>query len=182
MLRIISGKYRRLLIQQPKTELTRPTKDSIREAIFNSLRFELEGTLILDLFAGSGAMGIESLSNNAMKAYFVDINKEAIQTINTNLDNLKIHNAEVFKMSATEFLKTKTGRNFDFIFIDPPYQEYDLLNQCLELISTNKFLNDLGYLVIETDDINRIVIPEKMLIQKTKQYGKTTILFVSNNI
>ncbi|WP_029608555.1 16S rRNA (guanine(966)-N(2))-methyltransferase RsmD [Mycoplasma simbae] len=182
MLRVISGKYRRLLLVSPDKSNTRPTKDNIREAIFNTLRFDLANKIVLDLFAGSGAMGIEALSNDAMKCVFVDNSREAIKVIEQNLNTLKINNAQVFKIDAIAFLTSMHGRVFDFIFIDPPYKNTEIINKSLDLIVQNSFLNDLGLIVVETDNPTEVAMPEGLIIQKEKKYGKTTILFIAKNI
>ncbi|AIA29780.1 DNA methylase [Mycoplasmopsis californica] len=180
MLRIISGKYRRLQILQPRKENTRATKDSIREAIFNTLRFEIEGKIVLDLFAGSGAMGIEAISNGCAKALLVDNDSECFKVISDNLNNLKINNVQIFKDDAIQWLRNMGGRVFDFIFIDPPYRKYNLVNEALNLIVELKYLEKFGTIILETDDITQIVIPKELIISKTKQYGKTTIVYITN--
>ncbi|UUD35443.1 16S rRNA (guanine(966)-N(2))-methyltransferase RsmD [Mycoplasmopsis caviae] len=181
MLRIISGKYRHLNIKQPKTTNTRPTMDRVREAIFSSIRFNLEGSCILDLFAGSGAYSFEALSNFAAKSVAIDNNSEAINTIKENALMLKIENIEIIKDDVLNFLNTKIGRTFDFIFIDAPYNEYELVNKCLELICNHKFLTRNGLIILETDNHLRINIPDKLTIQKQKKYGRVDILFIANN-
>lgn len=94
--------------------------DKVREAIFSSIRMQIEGKIALDLFAGSGSMAIESVSNYAMKAVAVEKDKEAIKVIYENINSLQINNIDVFNMNALSFLKSKTGRIFDYIFVDPP--------------------------------------------------------------
>ncbi|WP_268869704.1 16S rRNA (guanine(966)-N(2))-methyltransferase RsmD [Mycoplasmopsis felifaucium] len=182
MIRIISGKYRHRQIEQPDTKNTRPTMDRVREAIFSSIRFEISEKIVLDLFAGSGSIGIEALSNGAMKAVLVDNDKNAIKTIKQNISSLGINNAEVFACNSLDFLQKFTGREFDFIFLDPPYAEYDLLNQCLELIKQNKFLSKFGQIIIETDDLDKIIVPSGLVVVKQKQYGQVYILYINNII
>ncbi|ADN68716.1 16S rRNA (guanine(966)-N(2))-methyltransferase RsmD [Mycoplasmopsis fermentans] len=180
MLRIISGKYRHLNIEQPKTLETRPTMDRVREAIFSSIRFNLESACILDLFAGSGAFSFEALSNYAVKAIAVDNNNEAIKTIRNNALKLKAENIDIVKDDVLNYLQKNSGRKFDFIFIDAPYKEYQSVNKSLELIVDNKFLTKNGLVILETDNFLMIDIPKKLTIQKQRQYGKVNILFISN--
>ncbi|WP_430003311.1 RsmD family RNA methyltransferase, partial [Mycoplasmopsis bovis] len=90
------------------------------------------------------SMAIESVSNYEMKAVAVEKDKEAIKVIYENINSLQINNIDVFNMNALSFLKSKTGRIFDYIFVDTPYAEYDLLNECLRLIKTNNFLSTNG--------------------------------------
>lgn len=180
MIRVISGKYRHRLLNWPKSKDTRPTMDKVREAIFSSLRMQLEGKIVLDLFAGSGSMAIEAVSNYAMKAVAVEKDKEAVKIIYENVNALQINNIEVFNTNALAFLKSKTGRVFDYIFLDPPYAEYDLLNECLKLVKQNNFLSKNGLIVVETNDGEKITLPEGLMVQKNKKYGKVHILYISH--
>ncbi len=180
MIRVISGKYRHRHLNWPKSNDIRPTMDKVREAIFSSIRMQIEGKIVLDLFAGSGSMAIESISNYAMKAVAVEKDKEAIKVIYENINSLQINNIDVFNMNALSFLKSKTGRIFDYIFVDPPYAEYDLLNECLRLIKTNNFLSTNGLIIVETNNNNKIEIPQGLMIQKNKKYGKVHILYISH--
>ncbi|WP_027120389.1 16S rRNA (guanine(966)-N(2))-methyltransferase RsmD [Mycoplasmopsis lipofaciens] len=181
MLRIISGKYRSRKIEQPDLEFTRPTTDRIREAIFSSIRQNIENKIILDLFSGSGAISFEAISNYCMKAIAVDNNNNAINIIKKNASILKANNIDIVKMDALQYLQNSTGRKFDYIFLDPPYDQYELLNNALQQIKINKYLNKNGLIIVETNDKSKIKIPDKFLIQKEKQYGKIFILFISKN-
>ncbi|QBF34355.1 16S rRNA (guanine(966)-N(2))-methyltransferase RsmD [Mycoplasmopsis phocirhinis] len=179
MLRIISGKYRRMQIKEPKTSFTRPTKDSVREAIFNSIRFDIENKNVLDLFAGSGAMGLEALSNNAQNVIFIDSNSTAIETIQSNLKSLKLNVQNVFKTDSLKFLQT-TQAKFDFIFIDPPYANYEIINESLLIIYQRKLLNENGQIIIETDSTHNIQFLLYFAHFKTKKYGKSFVIFLQN--
>ncbi|TQC54007.1 16S rRNA (guanine(966)-N(2))-methyltransferase RsmD [Mycoplasmopsis mucosicanis] len=181
MLRVISGKYRHRLLQRPNEQITRPTKDSVREAIFNALRFDIENSIVLDIFAGSGSLGIEALSNGAMKCIFVESKKKVFNILNQNLNSLNIKNADVYCTDALNFLNSKQGIKFKYIFVDPPYREVELLNQVLELIFSYKFLESNGLVVVEIDDVNKIKLPKKSCIQKLKKYGLTSIVYISHN-
>ena len=124
-MRVISGKYkRRLLNTLPGNDVTRPTSDRVKENIFNILSDEIKDANVLDLFAGSGSLGIECLSRGAKNAVFVENNINAAKNIQFNLDNLKIssQNYVIFKQDASNFLKLNSlNFKIDFIFIDPPY-------------------------------------------------------------
>ncbi|MEE3928380.1 16S rRNA (guanine(966)-N(2))-methyltransferase RsmD [Mycoplasmopsis ciconiae] len=180
MLRIIAGKYRSLLLDQPRKDNTRATTDKVREAIFSSIQFELDDALILDLFAGSGAWCFEALSRGAMKAIAVDIDEEAYEVISNNAQKLKCHNIEIYRESAQMFLEKNKGKTFDFIFMDAPYLNVEQINECLKLIEQNKFLKNLGKIIIETNAPEKIIFPSNLMVQKSKVYGITTILFVSH--
>jgi 16S rRNA (guanine966-N2)-methyltransferase len=182
MLRIIAGKYRKSLLDQPDIKITRSTTDRVRESIFNIIQYEIEESIVLDLFSGSGAMAIESISRGAMKAVCVDNSKDAINIINKNVEKLSIKNIDIFGQDAKNFLIAKKGTKYDFIFLDPPYKNIILLNEILVLLAQESFLNKYGQIIIETqeDNFSEILIPEKLIIDKVKNYGKTMIIFLNN--
>ncbi|MGL6125373.1 MAG: 16S rRNA (guanine(966)-N(2))-methyltransferase RsmD [Metamycoplasmataceae bacterium] len=184
MLRIIAGKYRKSTLEQPDIKNTRSTTDRVRESIFNCLQNQVENSIVLDLFSGSGAMAIESISRGAMKSICVDNSRESISIIKYNLDKLSITNADVYHQDSLNFLISKKGTKYDLIFLDPPYKEVDLLNNVLEILARDSFLNKYGQIIIETqeDNFTKIKIPKNMIIDKVKEYGKTTIIFINNII
>ena len=182
MLRVISGKYRGRKLVEPFGENTRPTMDRIKEAIFSSIHFGLEGTIVLDLFSGSGSMAIESVSRGAMKAFAIDNDKNAMKAIKENIETLEINNIKELKSDSISFLKSMSGTKFDYIFVDPPYEKTELYNNSLNEIAKGKMLKELGNIIVETNSPRDIVIPNGLTIQKEKKYGKTTILYIANNI
>ena len=122
MIRIVSGKYRHLILKQPNVTSTRPTMDKVREALMSSLGFFIQNRTVLDLFAGSGALGLEALSR-AQKCVFVDNNFEAIKTIKENIRSLKIEEeTEVIKNEYMSYLQN-SNEIFSLVFLDPPYKE-----------------------------------------------------------
>ena len=148
---------------------TRPTKDRIREAIFSAIG-DISGYRALDLYAGSGAMGIEALSRGASHVTFVDVSTLAVKIVNENLNSLKVDKSEyeVLKttdLSATESFKNK-GAQFDLVFLDPPYEkgEYEKI---VSLLQSNNLLSDKAILVLES---NRPVKLENIDYQKNKEY------------
>ena len=169
-MRIVGGKYRHRLIVFPDDMAhTRPTKDRIREAIFSAIG-DISGYRALDLYAGSGAMGIEALSRGVSHITFVDVSPLAIKTINDNLNSLKVDKSEfdVFKttdISAIESFKEK-GNQFDLVFLDPPYEkgEYEKI---VDLLYNNNLLSNKAILVLES---NRPVKLENIDYQKNKEY------------
>jgi 16S rRNA (guanine966-N2)-methyltransferase len=123
-MRVISGNKKSLPLKAPSGMKTRPTTDRIKETLFNILMPYLNDSYFLDLFAGSGQMGIEALSRGSRRAVFVDNDNDAISTINANLKSTGlIDKSEVRKEKVSEFLNTYSGQKFDIIFIDPPYHE-----------------------------------------------------------
>ena len=169
-MRIVGGKYRHRLIVFPDDMAhTRPKKDRIREAIFSAIG-DISGYRALDLYAGSGAMGIEALSRGASHVTFVDVSPLAVKTVNDNLNTLKVDKSEyqVLKtndMSAIDYFKEKQDK-FDLVFLDPPYEkgEYEKI---VSLLHSNNLLSDKAILVLES---NRSIKLENIDYQKNKEY------------
>lgn len=152
-MRIVAGKYRHRLLAWPSDEKNiRPTKDRIREAIFSSLG-DISGLKVLDLYAGSGAMGLEALSRGAIHSTFVDYNKIAIETVKMNIASLEItkNQAKVLPIEDKKALSLfiKEGEIFDIIILDPPYHfnNYEVL---ITTILDNTLLSKNGIIVIES--------------------------------
>ena len=151
-MRIVGGLYKRRLITYPDdAKHIRPTKDRIREAIFSALG-DLSDYKGLDLYSGSGAMGIEGLSRGCSFMTFVDVNKLAIEVTKKNLDSLNIKNAEVLFMedlkAIDKFIQRKD--KFDIVFLDPPYKE-GKYEEILSLFIKNDLLSERAIIVIESD-------------------------------
>ena len=169
-MRIVGGKYRhRLIIYPDDMEHTRPTKDRIREAIFSALG-DITNSNALDLYAGSGAMGLEALSRGASKCAFVDVSPIAIKTIKCNLDNLKITSEEYIlikdkDINALERFKS-LNEKFDLVFLDPPYEQGQY-QQIVDLLLSKDLLSEHAVIVIEA---NRDVNLENIEYQKKKDY------------
>ena len=169
-MRIVGGKYRhRLIIYPDDMEHTRPTKDRIREAIFSALG-DITNSNALDLYAGSGAMGLEALSRGASKCAFVDVSPIAIKTIKGNLDNLKITSEEYIlikdkDINALERFKS-LNEKFDLVFLDPPYEQGQY-QQIVDLLLDKDLLSEHAVIVIEA---NRDVNLENIEYQKKKDY------------
>ena len=136
MLRIIAGKYRHLKINAPDTENTRPTTDRVREALMSALGDKIENATVLDLFAGSGALGLESLSRGAKKVVFCDNSMLAIKTIKQNLFSLKEKNVKILCAHYEKALKIlkEEGWKFDVIFLDPPYKMKEVYERVRNLL------------------------------------------------
>lgn len=179
-MRIIAGTAKGHKIKAVKGLNTRPTLDRIREAIFNVLGNSVIDGNFLDLFAGTGAMGIEALSRGAKQSYFNDVNKEAYLTIQQNIetchfkDHGKVFNMDVFRF--LEFLENEQER-FDIIYVDPPYnkQLYEPILQNLEMAS---FINPDALIIIEgSKDLQLPLKTNKLELTKKSLYGDTLILY-----
>ena len=182
MLRIIGGKHGGRKLEQPDLKITRPTTDRAKEAVFSMIQFKVPSSIFLDLFSGSGSIAIEASSRGAMKVISVEKNQDAIKTIKANLETLKISNVNVFRSDVIDFLKNSGGMKFDFIFMDPPFNDISLYNETISLIKSKDILKEMGWLIIETSHPEKIEIPDGFLIAKNKKYGKSSILVISNNI
>ncbi len=180
-MRVIAGKYkRRLLSTLPGQDITRPTSDRVKESLFNIINEKIENAVVLDLFAGSGALGIEALSRGAHKAVFIEKNPKAYQIIKSNLNNLQIPTEKytVIKNEASAYLKQqKSDTKFDIIFIDPPYLS-EWYENALQEISEANICNPFCTVIFE------MPIQLKFQLQSKSQewlklderiYGKTKI-------
>lgn len=149
-MRVIAGSARRLLLKTPEGQNTRPTTDRIKETLFNMLAPELYDGVFLDLFAGSGAIGIEALSRGARKAVFVEQNPKAIQCICDNLRHTHLEErARVQKGDVLSVLRRLDGtETFDFIFMDPPYEQGQE-ERVLEFLRASTLVNEDTLIVVE---------------------------------
>ena len=154
MLRIISGKYRRLIIKAPEVNSTRPTTDKVREALMSSLMNELDDAVVLDLFAGSGALGLESLSRGAKCCYFCDNNKIALSTIKENIQKIKIEEEThlIFGGYKASLAKLKDlGIKFNIVYLDPPYALKKAYEEVVDYLLENDMLASEAVIVKEGD-------------------------------
>ena len=129
-MRVITGTARGRVLRTLEGEDVRPTTDRVKEAVFSIIQFEIEGRRVLDLFAGSGQLGIEALSRGAASATFVDMSKDSLSTVKYNLEHTKLgDNAKVVQTDALSFLKL-TKDKFDIVFLDPPYARLLSIRSC----------------------------------------------------
>lgn len=175
-MRIIGGKYRRMNLFAPSNYDIRPTTDRSKESLFNVIGYDIIDSQFLDLFAGTGSIGIEAISRDAASVTFVDNSNESINLVKQNL--IKINeSAHVVKTTCEKYIIT-TSDKFDIIFIDPPYAEYnDKINNIVNLIMENDLLNDKGYIVIELD-VKKPLEFNNCETFKFKKYGKSSFSFV----
>lgn len=180
-MRIISGKARGTKLYTLEGTNTRPTLDRVKESIFNIIQNEIEGATVLDLFAGSGAIGLECLSRGAKKAILCDKSKEAVEIIKRNIE--KTHMEECAKIINTDFetcLEKLKNEQFDIIYIDPPYAT-DYIFKSLKKIKEIGISKKESLIIIETDDEQRILKDigniEIKIVDKRK-YGRATIIFL----
>ena len=147
-MRVISGSARGTRLKTPDGQLTRPTSDRVKEAIFSVIQFEVEGSRFLDLFGGSGQMGIEALSRGAKSAVFVDGRREACRLIQDNLKLTRLQDKATVVQSDYLSYLSRCRETFDIIFLDPPYAEVFLENS-LRKISEIDILSSRGIIICE---------------------------------
>lgn len=173
-MRVITGTAGGTNLKAPDGLLTRPTADKVKQALFNTIQFEIVGD-VLDLFAGSGQLGIEALSRGAKSAIFVDARKESIAVIRENLKRTHLEGkSQVFQSDYENFLK-RCKKKFHLIFLDPPYAEKYLENS-IKLISEIDILEENGIIITERP-IDKSFEDEFEGLARSKdyQYGKTII-------
>ena len=171
IMRVISGKYKGKLIEGFDIDGTRPTKDRVKESVFGSIQNKVKNSVFLDLFAGSGSIGIEALSNGASKCYFVDNSNSIFMTLVHNVD--EVENGIVIRkdyLDALKYFKNKMIK-FDIIYIDPPYH-LGLMNNAIKYIEDNNLLNDEGLIICEYEEEEPVC---NYNLIKEKKFGKTFI-------
>ena len=176
-MRVISGKYRSRILDEVASEATRETKDRIKESIFNSINSYLCEATVLDLFAGSGSLGIEALSRGSKSCIFVDNTSNAISAVRSNIKKLHIENySEIYFGDYQDFLN-KTYKNFDIILLDPPYY-MDIINNIIKEIARKKLLHQKGIIVCLYSKNNALKIENNGIIEyKKKRVGITNISY-----
>ena len=175
-MRVIAGSRRGLKLVSPKGSNTRPTEDRIKENIFNLMGQEFYGATVLDLFSGTGAIGIEFLSRGADKVYFVDNSKMAIDVISENIKKSHFEDeAVVLKMNAKSAIERLSGKKFYYIYLDPPFNNKSLYIKSIELILEKDILAENGYIIIEQVKDLDVDFEEYLSNVKFKNYGYTSI-------
>ena len=180
-MRIISGKSRGTKLHSLEGDTTRPTLDRVKESLFNIIQNEIQESCFLDLFSGSGAIGLEFLSRGAKRAVLCDSSKDAIKIIKQNVQKTHFEEkVEVYNMEFTKLVERLQNQKFDIIYIDPPYAT-DFIKISLEKIIEYELVNENTKIIVETDDETRILNQiEKMDVEITdkRKYGRATIIFL----
>lgn len=178
-MRVVAGKYRGKNLASPKDDRVRPTTTRIKETLFNVLQGYSRDAVVLDLFAGSGALGIECISRGAKEVVFVDNNKDSIELVRKNLQgidgNFKVVNSDFSGVLRNAYV---TGKKFDMIFVDPPYAS-GLGELALGLIFDLDLLADGGVIVFEHGAEKTYEVSDKRYKQRTKKMGTVVAEFIS---
>jgi 16S rRNA (guanine966-N2)-methyltransferase len=182
-MRIVTGRFRGFALAAPRSQAIRPTSDRVREAIFNILAhgiddFELEGARVLDLFAGTGALGLEALSRGATHAHFVEDSVEARGLIRRNIETLGLTGAtKIYRRDATRLGEIGTLRPFGLLFADPPYGK-GLAEKALAAARAGGWLRDGAIAVVEERADAEFSPPEGFLPLDRRIYGDTAVHFL----
>ena len=177
-LRIVAGNWRSRLLDVADVEGLRPTSERVRETLFNWLSPRIHGARCLDLFAGTGALGIEALSRGAAGAVFVDRSPVAVRQLNDNVKLLEAHGATVVRSDALDFLAQEAGGTFDIVFLDPPFAA-GLLGESCRLLAERQLLatGALVYLELDRADVEPD-LPDSWQVIKNKTAGKVRYMLV----
>ena len=181
-MRIISGKARGTKLYTLEGNNTRPTLDRIKESLFNIIQQDLPDCIFLDLFSGSGAIGLEAASRGARKVILGENSKQAIKIIEKNIE--KTHLKEQVELLPYDYkiiLENYIKEPLDIIYIDPPYRT-DYAYKAIKAILDNKLLNEQGIIIIETDNKEKVLdLLEKIEIQikDIREYGRVKLIFLS---
>ena len=181
-MRITAGKFKNKQIKSIDSELIRPTLSKIRESLFNVLQNDIENSSFLDLFAGSGIMGIEAASRNAKNVIFIEKNPKHFKLLKNNLKDLDFE-YKTFLSDSTLMIERFEENSFDIIYSDPPYKT-DLNNKILQIISKKNLLKDNGWLILECskdEDFTNDIEANSFEIIKEKLYGDTKVLYLKQN-
>jgi len=176
MMRIITGKARGIRLDTLAGDNTRPTSERAKEAVFSMLQFDIEGRRVLDIYAGSGQMGLEAVSRGAQSATFIDSSKDAVSVIKRNIEKTRLSDCcRVLCAKAEDYIKAVSGREcFDVVFIDPPYAER-LVAPTLSALLEAKMIKTTSVIVCESEEADIFQkMPElknKFEILKTAKYG-----------
>ncbi len=180
-MRIISGTARGTKLYTLDNEMTRPTLDRVKESIFNIIQSQVINSIVLDLFSGSGAIGLEAASRGAKKVILCDKSNDAIKIINKNIEKTHLkEKTTVYNNDYKDCLKRIKKNTLDLIYLDPPYNT-DMVMEALKEIINLKIAKKESLVIIETDDKERILKELKNLeieIIKERKYGRAEIIFL----
>ncbi len=168
-MRVITGSARGVRLFEPNGRDIRPTTDRVKESIFNILQYDIEGRTVLDLFAGTGQLGIECLSRGAKRVVFIDESADAVELIKKNIKKAKVIGGEVVRREALRYLEGM--ETFDLIFLDPPYDS-NLIEKSLNKIVEFDKLNEGGIILCESrveKSLSDVYGPYRKV--KTYRYG-----------
>ena len=177
-MRIIAGKARGRKLIPPATMETRPTLDRVKESMFSMIQNYIPDAVVVDVFAGTGSLGLEAASRGAKEVYLVDRSKDAFSLLKQNIENLKFEDTcHALNKDSYEALRCLSDKSklFDVIFVDPPYCR-EMIPEAIKIIYDKKILSKDGIIVTKIDSIEEIYEGyEEISLIKSRKYGNTTI-------
>lgn len=180
-MRIISGTARGTKLYTLEGQKTRPTLDRVKESLFNIIQNEVPNSIFLDLFSGSGAIGLEAASRGSKKVILCDKSKDAIKIINKNIEKTHLsEKVELYNLDYEILLKTKIKENLDIVYIDPPYDS-DFAIKSIKYIIDQTLINEKTSIIIETDNEEKILEDLKKIeveITDKRKYGRAVLIFL----
>ncbi len=178
-MKIISGIYKGRNLLGFDIDGTRPTMDRVKESLFAMLQDNIKKSIVLDLFSGSGNLGIEALSEGAKEAYLVDKNIKACKIMRENITKIGIKNANILNMDYKKALTYFKDNNivFDVIFLDPPYNT-DLIDKSINLITDYNLVRNQGIIICESNVLDRIIYNNDYQRIKEKKYGDKWVVIL----
>jgi 16S rRNA (guanine(966)-N(2))-methyltransferase RsmD len=177
-MRVISGKYRSRKLVEVDNSGTRETKDRVKESIFNSVNNDCIEATVLDLFAGSGSLGIEALSRGANEVVFVDMSRDALNALRENIDTLNIQSNCTIHSESYELFLATAFQKFDIIVLDPPYK-MDIIDDIIKQIARKKILSKDGVIICLYSKTNTLLQENNGIIEyKNKTIGITNVSFM----
>ena len=180
-MRIISGTARGTKLYTLEGKTTRPTLDRVKESLFNIIQNEIPNSIFLDLFSGSGAIGLEAASRGAERVILCDKSKDAIQIIKKNIKKTHLsEKVELYQLDYELLLKNKIKEKIDIVYIDPPYNS-DFVVKSVEILINRKLVDENSNIIIETDNEEKILEDLKKIeieITDKRKYGRAVLIYL----
>lgn len=180
-MRIISGTARGTKLYTLEGKTTRPTLDRVKESLFNIIQNEIPNSVFLDLFSGSGAIGLEAASRGAKKVILCDKSKDAVKVINKNIEKTHLSGkVELYNLDYESLLETKINEKLNIVYIDPPYDS-DFAIKSIKVILERKLIDENSVIIVETDDEEKILENLKTVkidITDKRKYGRAVLIFL----
>lgn len=184
-MRIISGTARGTKLYTLEGQATRPTLDRVKESLFNIIQNQIYNAVFLDLFSGSGAIGLEAASRGAKKVILCDKSKEAVQIIKKNTDKTHlIDKTEIYNLNYEDLINNKLIEHIDIVYIDPPYNS-NYASKAVELLTNKNIIDNKTIIIIETDEEEKVIKELekiKIEIKSTRKYGRAALIFLNYSI
>lgn len=171
-MRVVAGRYRGKKLKDFELETTKPTLDKVKESIFNLIQFDVVDAVVLDLFSGTGALGVEAISRGASEVHMVEKNPQAVKIMQDNLKGIE-GNFKVYNKDYLDFLK-QVNIKYDIVLLDPPYNTDYGINS-IKVLTDRNLLNDNAIIIFETAETKEIEFKDLPFEIKKKKYGNVSV-------